>query len=139
MIHFFCIYKYLLFTYNRWYSSYIDFNRFQIRPFLQHAIVLMRFRKVTFHNSLVIAEEQLNFEFEVHSQNMSILQNVNTVLYWVLKRFYHQLLRAFQCNADCNATKLQICTKIDNVNLYMLLNLSEFIIINVYDVFFLIN
>ena len=40
-------------------------------------------------------------------------------------------LRAFQCNA----IKLQICTKINNINPYMLLNTSEFFKIYVYDLF----
>ena len=47
-----------------------------------------------------------------------------------LKRVHS--LRAFQCNA----MKLQICTKIININPYMLLNTSEFFKIYVYDLFF---
>ena len=40
-------------------------------------------------------------------------------------------LRAFQCNA----MKLQICTKINNISPYMLLITSEFLKMYVYDLF----
>ena len=44
---------------------------------------------------------------------------------------YLSTLRAFQCNA----TKLQICTKIYSISPYMLLNPSAFFKIYVYDLF----